>query len=77
MNIHDLVLLLVSITVTPLVESLSLPLPLPLPLSQISQEDIDNIIYLCDQVTEISNYRAQLYDYLKNRYKTRGIWSLA
>ena len=35
--------------------------------TEISQEDCDNIVHLCDQVIEISEYRAQLYDYLKNR----------
>lgn len=35
--------------------------------TEISQEDCDNIVDLCDQVIEISEYRAQLYDYLKNR----------
>ncbi|XP_028393169.1 nucleolar protein 58-like [Dendronephthya gigantea] len=35
--------------------------------TEISEEDIENILYLCDQVIEISDYRAQLYDYLKNR----------
>ena len=35
--------------------------------TEISQEDCENIVHLCDQVIEISEYRAQLYDYLKNR----------
>lgn len=35
--------------------------------TEISQEDIDNIIHLCDQIIQISDYRTQLYDYLKNR----------
>jgi len=34
---------------------------------EISDEDVLNIGYLCDQIIEISDYRAQLYDYLKNR----------
>ncbi|KAK3733093.1 hypothetical protein QZH41_017430, partial [Actinostola sp. cb2023] len=34
---------------------------------EISDEDKENIIFLCDQILEISDYRAQLYDYLKNR----------
>lgn len=34
---------------------------------QVSEEDISNIIYLCDQIIDISQYRTQLYDYLKNR----------
>ncbi|RXM32104.1 Nucleolar protein 58 [Acipenser ruthenus] len=35
--------------------------------TEVSEEDIGNILHLCDQVIEISEYRAQLYDYLKNR----------
>lgn len=35
--------------------------------TEISEDDIINIQYLCDQVIEISNYRSQLYDYLKAR----------
>ncbi|XP_046863688.1 LOW QUALITY PROTEIN: nucleolar protein 58-like [Xenia sp. Carnegie-2017] len=35
--------------------------------TEVSDGDIANIIYLCDQVIEISEYRSQLYDYLKNR----------
>jgi nucleolar protein 58 len=35
--------------------------------SEISSIDIINIHYLCDQVIEICEYRAQLYEYLKNR----------
>ncbi|KAK3083373.1 hypothetical protein FSP39_020995 [Pinctada imbricata] len=35
--------------------------------TEISEEDIINIKYLCEQVIEISEYRAQLYDYVKNR----------
>ncbi|KAK2880254.1 nucleolar protein 58 isoform X1 [Channa argus] len=35
--------------------------------TEVSEEDIGNIRHLCDQVIEISDYRAQLYDYLKNR----------
>jgi nucleolar protein 58 len=35
--------------------------------TEVSEEDIENIVFLCDQVIEISDYRAQLYDYLKNR----------
>ncbi|KAK4877296.1 hypothetical protein RN001_009802 [Aquatica leii] len=35
--------------------------------TEISEEDIINIQNLCDQVIEITNYRAQLYDYLKAR----------
>ena len=36
-------------------------------LCQVSQEDIENIVFLCDQIIEITEYRTQLYDYLKNR----------
>lgn len=35
--------------------------------TEISHDDIINIQHLCDQVIEISQYRAQLYDYLKAR----------
>jgi len=35
--------------------------------TEISDEDIENISYLCDQIISITTYRAQLYDYLKNR----------
>ncbi|CAG5933358.1 unnamed protein product [Menidia menidia] len=35
--------------------------------TEVSEQDIGNIGHLCDQVIEISEYRAQLYDYLKNR----------
>ena len=35
--------------------------------TEISQDDIINIQNLCDQVIEISQYRTQLYDYLKAR----------
>ncbi|XP_781458.3 nucleolar protein 58 [Strongylocentrotus purpuratus] len=35
--------------------------------TEVSQDDILNIKYLCDQVVEITDYRTQLYDYLKNR----------
>lgn len=35
--------------------------------TEISEEDLSNIKNLCDQVLEISDYRNQLYDYLKNR----------
>ena len=36
-------------------------------LVQISDLDILNITQLCDQILEMSNYRSELYDYLKNR----------
>lgn len=35
--------------------------------TEVSEQDIGNIRHLCDQVIEISEYRTQLYDYLKNR----------
>merc|ERR1712098_187423 len=35
--------------------------------TEISGEDIINIKHLCQQVCEIQEYRAQLYEYLKNR----------
>jgi len=35
--------------------------------TEISQEDIENIHELCDQVISITEYRTQLYEYLKNR----------
>lgn len=35
--------------------------------TEISEEDITNIIHLCNQVIDITDYRAQLFDYLKNR----------
>ena len=35
--------------------------------TEISQEDQSNIVHLCDQIISISEYRAQLYDYLRHR----------
>lgn len=35
--------------------------------TEVSEQDIVNIRHLCDQVIEITEYRTQLYDYLKNR----------
>ncbi|KAJ3615944.1 hypothetical protein Zmor_012180 [Zophobas morio] len=35
--------------------------------SDISGEDINNICALCEQVVNLSEYRAQLFDYLRNR----------
>lgn len=35
--------------------------------TEISQDDIDNISFLCDQVIEMNEYRTQLFEYLKNR----------
>ncbi|PRW56410.1 putative nucleolar 5-2 [Chlorella sorokiniana] len=35
--------------------------------TEISEDDVANILNLCDQVIALSEYRAQLYDYLKSR----------
>jgi len=35
--------------------------------TEVSEEDIDNIKELCDQVISITEYREQLFEYLKNR----------
>lgn len=35
--------------------------------TEISDDDLTNILALCDQVIDITAYRAQLYEYLKNR----------
>jgi len=35
--------------------------------TEVNDEDITNILMLCDQVVSLSEYRAQLWDYLKNR----------
>lgn len=35
--------------------------------TEISDEDIMNITQLCDQILDINSYRAELYEYLKNR----------
>ena len=35
--------------------------------TEISDDDILNIQHLCDQVIDLSQYRAQLYDYLRSR----------
>lgn len=35
--------------------------------TEISEEDLDNIKYFADQVIHISEYRTNLYEYLKNR----------
>ncbi|KAI8923515.1 hypothetical protein BC831DRAFT_470734 [Entophlyctis helioformis] len=35
--------------------------------TEISEEDIENITYLCDQIISIYEYRTQLYSYLQNR----------
>ncbi|XP_065853292.1 probable nucleolar protein 5-1 [Euphorbia lathyris] len=38
--------------------------------TEVSEVDLMNIRDLCDQVLSLSEYRAQLYDYLKNRMNT-------
>lgn len=38
--------------------------------TEVSDLDLANIRELCDQVLSLSEYRAQLYDYLKNRMNT-------
>jgi nucleolar protein 58 len=35
--------------------------------TEISEEDVNHIHELCDQVISLSEYRVQLFDYLKNR----------
>merc|ERR1712032_1799176 len=35
--------------------------------TEVSEEDVTNILMLCEQVVSLSEYRAQLWDYLKNR----------
>lgn len=35
--------------------------------TEISEDDIENIHRLCEQIIEISSYRTQLYDYLRTR----------
>lgn len=35
--------------------------------TEIADDDILNIVNLCDQIIDMTNYRHQLYDYLKNR----------
>lgn len=35
--------------------------------TEISPQDLANIIMLCDQVISLSEYRAQLFDYLRSR----------
>jgi nucleolar protein 58 len=35
--------------------------------TEISSEDIENITFLCDQIISISEYRTDLFSYLKNR----------
>lgn len=35
--------------------------------TEVSDEDIRNILHLCREIMEMSSYRAQLFEYLKNR----------
>merc|ERR1712023_334410 len=35
--------------------------------TDMADEDVINVNYLCDQIIQISEYRMTLYDYLKNR----------
>merc|ERR1712142_984659 len=35
--------------------------------TDVNETDMDNIMQLADQVIEITEYRAQLFEYLKNR----------
>lgn len=35
--------------------------------TEVSEEDIENVLMLCTQVIELSEYRTQLWEYLKNR----------
>jgi nucleolar protein 58 len=41
--------------------------PLVSHVPQVSQEDIEHVIELCNQIVEISEYREQLDEYLKTR----------
>lgn len=38
--------------------------------TDIADEDLENIKYLCQNITELTEYRAQLSDYLRNRMMT-------
>jgi nucleolar protein 58 len=38
--------------------------------TEVNDLDLSNIRELCDQVLSLSEYRAQLYDYLKSRMNT-------
>jgi nucleolar protein 58 len=35
--------------------------------SEVSEQDMEHIKYLCDSVISMTEYRAQLYEYLRNR----------
>ena len=38
--------------------------------TDIADEDLENIKYLCQNIVELSEYRAQLFEYLRNRMMT-------
>lgn len=38
--------------------------------TDIAHEDLDNIKYLCTNIIELTDYRSQLFDYLRNRMMT-------
>lgn len=38
--------------------------------TEIAEEDMDNILVLCQNIIDLTEYRAQLYDYLRNRMMT-------
>jgi nucleolar protein 58 len=38
--------------------------------TDIADEDLENIKFLCQNIIELTEYRAQLYDYLRNRMMT-------
>lgn len=40
--------------------------------TEVSEDDIANILQLCDQVVSLSEYRAQLWDYLRNRMQVHA-----
>ena len=40
--------------------------------TEISEEDMAHVGSLCDQVVELSDYRGQLYEYLRNRMQARA-----
>ena len=41
--------------------------------TEVSEDDIANILQLCDQVVSLSEYRAQLWDYLRNRMQVHPL----
>jgi len=44
--------------------------------TEISELDLLNIKALCDQVVSLSEYRMQLFDYLKNRMAVGNLPSI-